>query len=120
MSLSHFDPLANMRVFEDAFTRLLNEPAASRPCRGTRLPNGVAGGPARRAVSADSAATLSLRMPRRLEGRPREGSAGTGVGPAWGSSLGGSHALSFRSRCPGGCGPVRPPGGVADLVVRPS
>ena len=31
MSLSHFDPLANIRVFEDAFTRLLSEPAASRP-----------------------------------------------------------------------------------------
>lgn len=31
MSLSHFDPLASLRVFEDTFTRLLNEPAASRP-----------------------------------------------------------------------------------------
>jgi HSP20 family protein len=31
MSLSHFDPLANLRVFEDAFTRLLNEPQDSRP-----------------------------------------------------------------------------------------
>ena len=31
MSLSHFDPLANLRVFEDAFTRLLAEPAANRP-----------------------------------------------------------------------------------------
>lgn len=31
MSLSHFDPLANIRVFEDAFTRLLSEPAANRP-----------------------------------------------------------------------------------------
>jgi HSP20 family protein len=31
MSLSHFDPLANLRVFEDTFTRLLNEPAANRP-----------------------------------------------------------------------------------------
>ena len=31
MSLSHFDPLANLRVFEDAFTRLLAEPQANRP-----------------------------------------------------------------------------------------
>ena len=31
MSLSHFDPLANFRVFEDAFTRMLNEPQANRP-----------------------------------------------------------------------------------------
>ena len=31
MSLSHFDPLANIRLFEDAFGRLLSEPAASRP-----------------------------------------------------------------------------------------
>jgi HSP20 family protein len=31
MSLSRFDPLANIRVFEDAFNRLLSEPAASRP-----------------------------------------------------------------------------------------
>ena len=31
MSLSHFDPLANLRLFEDAFTRLVNEPAANRP-----------------------------------------------------------------------------------------
>jgi HSP20 family protein len=31
MSLSHFDPLANLRSFEDAFTRLLNEPTANRP-----------------------------------------------------------------------------------------
>ena len=31
MSLSHFDPLANVRLFEDAFGRLLSEPAASRP-----------------------------------------------------------------------------------------
>jgi len=31
MSLSHFDPLANIRLFEDAFTRLLSEPAGSRP-----------------------------------------------------------------------------------------
>jgi HSP20 family protein len=31
MSLSHFDPLANIRVFEDAFTRLFNEPQSNRP-----------------------------------------------------------------------------------------
>lgn len=31
MSLSHFDPLANLRMFEDAFSRLLNEPQANRP-----------------------------------------------------------------------------------------
>ena len=31
MSLSHFDPLANVRVFEDAFNRLFNEPATNRP-----------------------------------------------------------------------------------------
>ena len=31
MSLSHFDPLANIRLFEDAFTRMLNEPPANRP-----------------------------------------------------------------------------------------
>ena len=31
MSLSHFDPLANLRLFEDAFTRLLSEPATNRP-----------------------------------------------------------------------------------------
>jgi HSP20 family protein len=31
MSLSHFDPLANLRLFEDAFTRLLTEPQANRP-----------------------------------------------------------------------------------------
>jgi len=31
MSLSHFDPLANIRLFEDAFTRFLSEPAANRP-----------------------------------------------------------------------------------------
>ena len=31
MSLSHFDPLAGIRLFEDAFGRLLAEPAASRP-----------------------------------------------------------------------------------------
>jgi HSP20 family protein len=31
MSLSHFDPLANLRLFEDAFTRMLSEPPAGRP-----------------------------------------------------------------------------------------
>ena len=31
MSLSHFDPLSNLRVFEDAFTRLLSEPQTNRP-----------------------------------------------------------------------------------------
>jgi len=31
MSLSHFDPLANVRMFEDAFNRLFNEPATNRP-----------------------------------------------------------------------------------------
>src|SRR5262245_37102148 len=31
MSLSHFDPLANLRLFEDAFTRMLGEPQANRP-----------------------------------------------------------------------------------------
>lgn len=31
MSLTHFDPLANLRVFEDAFTRFLSEPASNRP-----------------------------------------------------------------------------------------
>ena len=31
MSLSHFDPLTNARVFEDAFNRLFNEPATNRP-----------------------------------------------------------------------------------------
>ncbi|MGO9260873.1 MAG: Hsp20/alpha crystallin family protein [Bryobacteraceae bacterium] len=31
MSLSHFDPLANLRLFEDAFSRLLNEPQSNRP-----------------------------------------------------------------------------------------
>jgi HSP20 family protein len=31
MSLSHFDPLANIRLFEDAFSRLLNEPQGNRP-----------------------------------------------------------------------------------------
>lgn len=31
MSLTHFDPLANLRVFEDAFTRMLSEPTTNRP-----------------------------------------------------------------------------------------
>src|SRR5690348_10358001 len=31
MSLTHFDPLANLRLFEDAFTRLLSEPTTNRP-----------------------------------------------------------------------------------------
>jgi HSP20 family protein len=31
MSLSHFDPLANLRVFEDAFSRMLSEPQSNRP-----------------------------------------------------------------------------------------
>src|SRR3954452_24367375 len=31
MSLSHYDPLANLRAFEDAFTRMLSEPANNRP-----------------------------------------------------------------------------------------
>src|ERR1041385_6156108 len=31
MSLSHFDPLTSLRMFEDSFSRLLNEAAASRP-----------------------------------------------------------------------------------------
>ncbi len=31
MSLTHTDPLANLRFFEDAFTRLLSEPRTSRP-----------------------------------------------------------------------------------------
>ncbi len=31
MSLSHFDPLANLRAFEDAFTRILSEPNTNRP-----------------------------------------------------------------------------------------
>ncbi|MGA2131544.1 MAG: Hsp20/alpha crystallin family protein [Bryobacteraceae bacterium] len=31
MSLTHTDPLANLRLFEDAFTRLLSEPRTSRP-----------------------------------------------------------------------------------------
>ena len=31
MSLSHFDPLANLRLFEDAFTRALSEPQTNRP-----------------------------------------------------------------------------------------
>lgn len=31
MSLSSYDPLSNMRVFEDAITRLMSEPRAGRP-----------------------------------------------------------------------------------------
>jgi HSP20 family protein len=31
MSITHSDPLANLRFFEDAFTRLLSEPRAGRP-----------------------------------------------------------------------------------------
>jgi len=31
MSLSHFDPLANIRAFEDAFSRMLSEPQGNRP-----------------------------------------------------------------------------------------
>ncbi len=31
MSVTHFDPLANLRLFEDAFSRILNEPATGRP-----------------------------------------------------------------------------------------
>jgi HSP20 family protein len=31
MSLSHFDPLANLRLFEDAFSRMVNEPQSNRP-----------------------------------------------------------------------------------------
>jgi HSP20 family protein len=31
MSLTHFDPLANLRAFEDAFTRILSEPNTNRP-----------------------------------------------------------------------------------------
>jgi HSP20 family protein len=31
MSLSHYDPLTNFRVFEDAFTRMLSEPQSNRP-----------------------------------------------------------------------------------------
>jgi HSP20 family protein len=31
MSLSHFDPLVNFRVFEDAFNRMLTEPQSNRP-----------------------------------------------------------------------------------------
>jgi HSP20 family protein len=31
MSLSHFDPLASLRMFEDSFSRILNEPVANRP-----------------------------------------------------------------------------------------
>ena len=31
MSLTHFDPLSSIRLFEDAFTRMVNEPRATRP-----------------------------------------------------------------------------------------
>lgn len=31
MSLSQFDPLANLRAFEDAFSRMLSEPQTNRP-----------------------------------------------------------------------------------------
>ncbi len=31
MSLSHFEPLVNFRVFEDAFNRMLTEPQTNRP-----------------------------------------------------------------------------------------
>jgi HSP20 family protein len=31
MSLSHYDPLANLRLFEDALTRMLSEPQSNRP-----------------------------------------------------------------------------------------
>lgn len=31
MSLSHFDPFANLRTFEDAVSRMLNEPRGNRP-----------------------------------------------------------------------------------------
>src|SRR5215469_13091265 len=31
MSLSHFDPLASFRAFEDAFSRMLSEPSSNRP-----------------------------------------------------------------------------------------
>src|SRR6476620_7736962 len=31
MSVTHTDPLANMRMFEDAFSRLVSEPRTGRP-----------------------------------------------------------------------------------------
>ena len=31
MSLSHYDPLANLRLFEAAFSRMLTEPQTNRP-----------------------------------------------------------------------------------------
>jgi len=31
VSLTHFDPLANIRVFEDAFNRFFTEPQTNRP-----------------------------------------------------------------------------------------
>ena len=31
MSLTYFDPLSGLRLFEDAFTRMMTEPSANRP-----------------------------------------------------------------------------------------
>jgi HSP20 family protein len=31
MSLTHFDPLSGLRLFEDAFSRMMTEPADNRP-----------------------------------------------------------------------------------------
>ena len=31
MSLTHFDPFSNLRLFEDTFTRMLSEPRFNRP-----------------------------------------------------------------------------------------
>ena len=31
MSVTHFDPLSGLRLFEDAFTRMMTEPADNRP-----------------------------------------------------------------------------------------
>jgi len=31
MSLSHFDPFSNLRMFEDAFSRFMTEPQGNRP-----------------------------------------------------------------------------------------
>jgi len=31
MSITHYDPLSSLRLFEDAFNRMLNEPRAGRP-----------------------------------------------------------------------------------------
>jgi len=33
MSLSHYDPLANLRLFRDAFSRMLTEPQPTAPGR---------------------------------------------------------------------------------------